>query len=59
VTCLTCLHWRLKDSGSMGRQGFALCNKGPRWQFNAPTHNCLKHEPAPQATVDKRKEYLG
>jgi hypothetical protein len=43
----------------MGRQGFALCNKGPRWQFNAPTHNCLKHEPAPQATVDKRKEYLG
>lgn len=56
--CLTCAHWRLKDSGDMGRQGFAFCNLGKRYTFFAPTHTCQKHAAAPAAAIEKRRALL-
>ena len=41
----------------MAAQGFAICALGPRWQFNAPTHSCGKHESAPEEVIEARRAW--
>jgi hypothetical protein len=41
----------------MAAQGFAICALGPRWQFNAPTHSCDKHESAPAEVIEARRAW--
>lgn len=44
----------------MAKSGFVRCIKGPAWRFLSPQfeRDCKKHEPADQATTDKRKAWL-
>jgi hypothetical protein len=56
MTCLTCAHWKPKDSGPMARQGYALCALGPRWTFLSLHHTCAKRLPAsPEVTAARQK----
>jgi hypothetical protein len=57
MTCATCQHYKPKESRSMAAVGFALCSHGPRWQFNAPTHSCKKHESASPEVIEARKPW--
>jgi hypothetical protein len=52
--CLTCAHWRPKDSGSMARHGFAICSHEARWTFFALTHTCNRHQGAPEEVAQAR-----
>jgi hypothetical protein len=40
--CKTCSHANPKANTDMAKQGFALCNLGPKWEFHAPTFTCNK-----------------
>jgi hypothetical protein len=54
---MTCQHYKPKESRAMAAQGFAICALGPRWQFNAPTHSCDKHERAPAEVIEARRAW--
>ncbi len=72
-TCVSCAHFTLRDHPDTSNEksqkaaqdlatknGFGSCTKGPAWRFLSPSieRDCKKHEPADQATTDKRKAWL-
>lgn len=38
--CKTCHHANTKSNTEMAKQGYALCNLGPRWEFHSRTFVC-------------------
>lgn len=58
TTCHTCQHWQPRQSGQLAKHGFALCAKGPRWQFLPPQHRCDKHHPAAPAVATARAKWF-
>ncbi len=57
-SCLTCLGWRLKESGAMARHGFARCAHDKAWSFFSLFHSCSRHEEASEEIVEARKRWL-
>ena len=57
MTCATCQHYKPKDSGAMAKVGYALCSLGPRWQFNAPSFSCKKHESEAPEVIEARRAW--
>lgn len=58
MTCTTCLHWSLKQSGQMARYGLAICLKGKRHTFYPPQHSCGKHQAVAEDVAAARVVWL-
>lgn len=71
--CVSCVNFTLRDHPAASndkpqkaaqdlatKNGFGRCAKGPAWKFMSPSieRDCKKHQPADQATTDKRKAWL-
>ena len=41
----------------MAAVGYAICSLGPRWQYNAPSFSCKKHERASPEVIEARKPW--
>lgn len=60
ISCVACTHFTLRDANGMERQGCGLCAKDAAYTTYPALREweCGKFEAAPQATTDKRKEWL-
>lgn len=60
MTCQTCSNWNPKATPrAMAREHFALCNKGPIWDYSPPTAKCNEFKQAAADVVEKRVQWLG
>lgn len=58
MNCVKCIHWSLKESGQMARNGFAICLKQERYRFFPPQNTCGKFSQADQKLIDARIKFL-
>jgi hypothetical protein len=58
MTCSTCANWNPKASHAMAKQHFALCKKGPIWEYHPPSGKCNDYKPAAADVVAKRVVWL-
>ncbi|AQS50536.1 hypothetical protein PAEH1_01400 [Paenalcaligenes hominis] len=60
IQCVECSSFSLRDAGQMAQRGCGVCAKDAAYTTYPALREweCGKFEAAPQATTDKRKEWL-
>ena len=60
ISCVACAHFTLRDVGEMARRGCGRCEHDAAYTTYPALRewDCAKFEAAPQATTDKRREWL-